>query len=281
MFYDKIDPKILNLASWFFEFDMVCNISGRTTIGFSLASPDLVICAGSPDIPLTSYVDSPEFLDSRCHQKLDTSMELSFENGIDASQVKDTNKTPTVKFSTTLCQTFKEDLSPESSFELLPPTVIEDKLKEDTLLEISNNVGCTDDFVDGGSQMAGRESLKVQLLLSPLELILSYQKTNRVVISFVQIISSQDDGNPMGEGDYQKLLIGYENQRKELAEMRSAFEELKRQNQSKSSECQEAWKSLKELQNELMRKSMHVGSLGMVLISCSSLQFEPSVKLVY
>lgn len=39
--------------------------------------------------------------------------------------------------------------------------------------------------------------------------------------------------------------------------------ELKRENQLKSRECQEAWKSLKELQNELMRKSMHVGSLGM------------------
>lgn len=73
--------------------------------------------------------------------------------------------------------------------------------------------------------------------------------------------------NAMCEGDYQKLLICYENQRKELAEMRSAFEELKKQNQSKSSECQEALKSLKDLQNELMRKSMHVGSLGMVLIS--------------
>lgn len=202
-------------------------LDGRTTVGFSLASPDLVICAGSPDIPRTSYVDSPEFLDSRCHQKLDTSMELSFENGIDASQVKDTNKTPTVKFSTTLCQIFKEDSSPEASFELLPPTVMVDKLKEDTLLEVSNNVGCTDDFVHGGSQM--------------------------------------DDDNPMGEGDYQKLLICYENQRKELAEMRSAFEELKKQNQSKSSECQEAWKSLKELQNELMRKSMHVGSLAFAI----------------
>ncbi|XP_004295697.1 PREDICTED: kinesin-like calmodulin-binding protein homolog [Fragaria vesca subsp. vesca] len=201
--------------------------NGQAMVGFSLASPELVICAGSPDIPRTSCVESPEILESRCHQKMDTSMELSFENGICASQVKDTNRTPTVKFSTTLCQTYKEDLSPEASFELLPPTVIEDKSKEDLHLGVNNNVGCTDNFL-------GRES-------------------------------PQDDVNAMCEGDYQKLLICYENQRKELAEMRSAFEELKKQNQSKSSECQEALKSLKDLQNELMRKSMHVGSLAFAI----------------
>ncbi|XP_062011918.1 kinesin-like protein KIN-14Q [Rosa rugosa] len=209
--------------------DAVANdvLDGRAVIGFSLTSPDLVMCAGSPDIPRTSCVESPEFLESRCHQKLDTSMELSFENGIDASQVKDTNRTPTVKFSTTLCQTYKEDLSPEASFELLPPMVIEDKSKEDPLLDVNNNVGSADGFL-------GSESPK-------------------------------DDGNAMCEGDYQKLLIGYENQRKELAEMRSAFEELKKQNQSKNNECREAWKSLKDLQNELMRKSMHVGSLAFAI----------------
>lgn len=128
-------------------------------VGFSLASPELVICAGSPDIPRTSCVESPEILESGCHQKMDTSVELSFENGICASQVKDTNRTPTVKFSTTLCQTYTEDLSPEASFELLPPTVIEDKSKEDLHLGVNNNVGCTDDFL-------GRESPQVKLLLS-------------------------------------------------------------------------------------------------------------------
>jgi kinesin family protein C2/C3 len=45
--------------------------------------------------------------------------------------------------------------------------------------------------------------------------------------------------------------------------MRRAMDELKRENRLKSRECQDALKSLQELQNELMRKSMHVGSLGM------------------
>jgi kinesin family protein C2/C3 len=45
--------------------------------------------------------------------------------------------------------------------------------------------------------------------------------------------------------------------------MRRTMDELKRENRLKSRECQDALKSLQELQNELMRKSMHVGSLGM------------------
>lgn len=66
----------------------------------------------------------------------------------------------------------------------------------------------------------------------------------------------------MEEG-FQKLQIEYECQKKELEETRRALEELKRENKLKTRECHEAWKSLQDLQNELMRKSMHVGSLGM------------------
>ncbi|KAM1244483.1 hypothetical protein ACFX1X_036270 [Malus domestica] len=215
--------------------DPVSNdVPGRSMMGFSLTSPDLVICAGSPDLPQTSYGDSPEFMESKFHQKMDSSIELSFENGIDESQVTDTHKTPTVKFSTTLCQTFKEDLSPEASFELLPPPAQNDKLEEASLPDMSNNGACTDDFLSSDSQMA-------------------------------ECGSPKDTGNTDGEGDYHKLLICYEKQKKELQEMRSALEELKKQNYSKSRECQEACNSLKELQNELMRKSMHVGSLAFAI----------------
>ena len=70
------------------------------------------------------------------------------------------------------------------------------------------------------------------------------------------------------EGEIQNLQEEYERQRKELTNTRRALEELKRENECKSRECQEAWKSLKDLQNELMRKSMHVGSLGMRFPFC-------------
>lgn len=54
---------------------------------------------------------------------------------------------------------------------------------------------------------------------------------------------------------------------KEQTETKRALEEFKRENELKSKECHEAWMSLQELQNELMRKSMHVGSLGMEITS--------------
>ena len=77
------------------------------------------------------------------------------------------------------------------------------------------------------------------------------------------MVKLQDNGHLEVEGDYQKLLRDHEFQRRELTEMRRAMDELKRENRLKSRECQDALKSLRELQNELMRKSMHVGSLGM------------------
>ncbi|KAG0501575.1 hypothetical protein HPP92_001647 [Vanilla planifolia] len=49
---------------------------------------------------------------------------------------------------------------------------------------------------------------------------------------------------------------------KEQSEMRTALESTKRENELKSQEFHEAWTSLQELQMELMRKSMHVGSLA-------------------
>lgn len=81
------------------------------------------------------------------------------------------------------------------------------------------------------------------------------------------------------EGDYQTLRREFESQKIELAETRRMLEQLKRENQLKTRECQEAWNSLKELQNELMRKSMHVGSLGVeiyfvvavVVLYCSNM----------
>ncbi|KAK8648193.1 hypothetical protein V6N13_128954 [Hibiscus sabdariffa] len=108
---------------------------GQSMLGFSLRSPDLVICTGSPDIPSKAYGDSAEFLEKhRC------SFELSLENGIDGSAgSKAKLKTPTVKFST-VCQTFHKESSPESSFELLPFPETADN-KHEHLPVISVNAG--------------------------------------------------------------------------------------------------------------------------------------------
>lgn len=104
-------------------------------LGYSLTSPDLVICSGSPDIAGISYCDSPEMLKNKNCYNLDSSMELSLENGINGSEVEVYNghKTPTVKFSN-LCETIEQEeelLSPEASFELHPPPITTDESPQD------------------------------------------------------------------------------------------------------------------------------------------------------
>ncbi|TKY49332.1 Kinesin protein KIFC3 [Spatholobus suberectus] len=217
-----------------FDDPIVRNVfDGRTILGYSLTSPDLVICAGSPDIAGISYGDSPELLKNKHCKNVESSMELSLEYGIKGSQVEVDNghKTPTVKFSN-FCQTFEQEeelLSPEASFELLPPLVTKDESPEDSLPrdnEMLEDIGV--------SQEAELES--------------------------------SEDAEDIGvEEKFKWLKRDFECKRKELAETRRELGEIKRENQQKSRECQEAWNSLKELQNELMRKSMHVGSLAFAI----------------
>ncbi|KVH93162.1 Kinesin-like protein KIFC3 [Cynara cardunculus var. scolymus] len=161
---------------------------GHCKLGFSLTSPDLVICSGSPDIPNRAHEDSPKLLNR-------SSIELSLENGItEGPKITDYNHTQTDP---------TEDLdNSEASFELLP--------------------------------------------LAPCD--------------------DNDDHKDEGEG-CDEPQEDYENQREELMKAKREVEMMKLENERKSKECKEALKSLRELQNELMRKSMHVGSLGMNLLS--------------
>ncbi|XP_040990661.1 kinesin-like protein KIN-14Q [Juglans microcarpa x Juglans regia] len=209
---------------------------GRSLLGFSLTSPDLVICAGSPDIPNISYEDSPQLLENKCHPIIGSSVELSLENGIDGSEIEDTQRTPAVNSSSTLCQTVK-DISPQTSFELHPLPTTEDMSAKDSLPVLSVKADSGEvDLLKGMamSQVAEHEAPK-------------------------------DNGSFNVEGDYQTLRREFESQKIELAETRRMLEQLERENQLKTRECQEAWNSLKELQNELMRKSMHVGSLAFAI----------------
>ena len=122
-------------------------------MGFSLISPDLVISAESPEIPPTKYADSPELLENTCHQKMEESIELSLENGIDEYDIKNNLNTPSVKFST-FCETFQAELSPEVSFELHPPTTEDKSMCELNTFEDSVRV----------SQIAECQSPEVNLL---------------------------------------------------------------------------------------------------------------------
>ncbi|KAE9590546.1 hypothetical protein Lal_00023473 [Lupinus albus] len=220
-------------SSMQFDDPVLKNIvdDGRSMLGYSLTCPDLVICGVSPDIGEISYAnDSPELLGGKYCKNLESSMELSLENGINESEVEvgNVHKTLTVKFSN-LCQTFEQEeevLSPKASFELpLPPVT-----KDESLLDDPH-----------------REDEMLQDMRVSQE---------------AALVSSEDNEDVGVEEKFQKLKIDFVCQRKKLVETMQQLREVKRENQKKSSECQEAWNSLKELQNELMRKSMHVGSLA-------------------
>ncbi|KAM7503823.1 hypothetical protein LguiB_002727 [Lonicera macranthoides] len=203
-----------------FSDPIVNNVpDGRSILGFSLTSPDLVICGGSPDIPRGSYEDSPEFLKG-------TSVQLSLEDGINGSEMMDTSETPVDANIPTMWEKSKGEICAEGSFEL-------------PIMRINNSVS-KEDICLGED-----ESPKVMGMPNT-----------------TQCESPKDNGESAVEGDFGRLQAECEFQKKELTETKRALEVLKRENEEKSRECQEAWKSLKELQNELMRKSMHVGSLA-------------------
>ncbi|KAF5948728.1 hypothetical protein HYC85_014685 [Camellia sinensis] len=344
---------------------------------FSLTSPDLVICAGSPDIPSRSYVDSPQFLKGG-------SIELSLENGINGPEMEGSHETPAAAIFPASWKSGEDnaDENPEASLELLPLPVIEDKILNKSLPVISINSGSLDDTMilggtkfledscfnggdtirtdtkigDGGLglyqtarfgnfsyQLKTMESgnyivdlhlaeivftdgppgmrvfdvyIQEQKAVSCMDIFARVGANKPLVIGDLKAFVSGDDclsirfegvtGSPIvcgisvrkdlsasfGEvellkaismsqlpecvpskdsgvceagGEFQKLQIEFECQKKELTETRRVLEKLKSENECKSRECQEAWKSLQDLQNELMRKSMHVGSLAFAI----------------
>lgn len=80
-----------------------------------------------------------------------------------------------------------------------------------------------------------------------------------------QCKSFEEVGNGTIDKDFCRSHFEHKCQEKELINTKQALAELKKENEIKNRECQEAWRSLKDLQNELMRKSMHVGSLAFAI----------------
>lgn len=114
---------------------------------FTSASLDLGISAGSPDIPVNNYCDSPEILDIKCCKLMESPVELSFENSFTGVEVSHNQITPSVRFSN-LCETYEQELSPESSFELAPSPATSALKSEELLQAISVNAGAPSDAVD-------------------------------------------------------------------------------------------------------------------------------------
>ncbi|KAL2476482.1 Di-glucose binding protein with Kinesin motor domain [Abeliophyllum distichum] len=343
-------------------------IDGRSVLGFSLASPDLVICVGSPDVPSPRYELSPEFLKG-------DGIDVSLENGIKGSKMEESLENPAGN---------DEDICTDSSFELVAQTLVEENSIKHCSHVMSINVGSTDSimfqgavqfsedccfsggdimrtndpiigdgdglslyqtarfgncsyhfeilesgtymvdlyfaeivFTDGPPGMRvfdvflqdqkvvscldiydrvgpntplvisdlktcinGDEGLSIRfegVTGSPMVCGISIRKYASAEAGEVELLkgmgltymsqceSPKDIGHGCMDGDFYKLQIEHESQKKELAETKKVLEEVKRENELKSRECQEAWKSLNELRNELMRKSMHVGSLAFAI----------------
>ncbi|KAI8552295.1 hypothetical protein RHMOL_Rhmol06G0255500 [Rhododendron molle] len=107
---------------------------GRSMLQFSLTSPDLVICAGSPDMPVRSYEESPRFLRG-------ASIELSLENGINGPETVGDEETPGASKFPASWQLGEEDSFTDASLELLPMPISEDNLSTKPVPVIGINAG--------------------------------------------------------------------------------------------------------------------------------------------
>lgn len=112
-------------------------------MGFSLTSPDLVICTGSPDIPIKSHGNSLTFLKNEFQKNAESSINISLEKGINGLEIQGAHETPPGKTST-LWQTPNEDVFLEASFELPPPPMTQENLLKDLPSAISINDDCMD-----------------------------------------------------------------------------------------------------------------------------------------
>ncbi|KAL3849363.1 hypothetical protein ACJIZ3_011245 [Penstemon smallii] len=219
-------------------------IDGRSVLGFSLTSPDLVICVGSPDITKQRFEESsPDFFEG---ERID----VSLENGIEGSEIQDSFKTSVAK---------TEDLSTRVSFELVAQQpFVDDNLRKTPTSESRIDAGDEQEMKLNFLSLDAREN--IFLNFEGVELSEGMKSTYMPQCEILNDIE-----NCSIDEEFNNLQREHALQKKELFETKRAVEELKIENEHKSRECQEAWKSLKELQNELMRKSMHVGSLAFAI----------------
>ncbi|KAL5977441.1 hypothetical protein ACLOJK_021787 [Asimina triloba] len=359
-------------------------LAAQMFLGSPLTSPDLVVCAGSPDVPGNALEETPDCIKETCRRNLMTSVELSLENGINGSgNEQESATTAAVLFPEVQASNGNGCLG--ASLEL--PVLLEsstvkegDDLSGIPLPLLSINTGGMDkpvnlgrinfqldDFFSGGDVIRTEEkvgdgenlalyqtarfgnfSYKFQslsagiyavdlhlaeivftggppgirvfdvfiqekkvvsgidiyakvgpnqpLVLSDLKALVNDEQCLSIRFEGVQgiplvcgisirkdsstahiaesqslSIQEQDHesshvacnhNNCNAEREAKKLKTAYDLLCKEQKETKKALEEAKKENELKDKECHEAWMSLQELQNELMRKSMHVGSLA-------------------
>ncbi|XP_042509092.1 kinesin-like protein KIN-14Q isoform X2 [Macadamia integrifolia] len=126
--------------------------NGRCMLGFSPTSPDLVICAGSPDMNCNKYEETPEYLKKRNGRNGLASIELSLEEGITGLETRE-NSESTRKRSVSFPElpNSNVDMVPEASLELFMKSTTQNKCPRTYLPVLSINAGgdaVTSDGVD-------------------------------------------------------------------------------------------------------------------------------------
>lgn len=126
--------------------------NGRSMLGFSLNSPDLVVCAGSPDIAKQTRVDTPKCLETEPQKQREASIVLSLEEGINGVKTQaSTNSYDSSNFLSFWQSSKEAKLGKEASVELAQQATSQQKLLEQLVPVISINVGCEDtEVVLGG-----------------------------------------------------------------------------------------------------------------------------------
>ncbi|KAJ8424329.1 hypothetical protein Cgig2_003524 [Carnegiea gigantea] len=126
--------------------------NGRSMLGFSLNSPDLVVCAGSPDIAKQTRVDTPKCVETEPQKQREASIVLSLEEGINGVKTQaSTNSYDSLNFLSFWQSTKEAKLGKEASVELAQQATSQQKLLEQLVPVISINVGCKDtEVVLGG-----------------------------------------------------------------------------------------------------------------------------------
>jgi len=114
-------------------------------LGFSLNSPDLVVCTGSPVIANQTIIDTPKCLETESQKQREASIVLSLEEGINGVQTQaSTNSCGSSKFSSFWQSSNEAELGKEASFELAQQATSQQKILEELVPVISINVGCED-----------------------------------------------------------------------------------------------------------------------------------------
>ncbi|KAF9620560.1 hypothetical protein IFM89_013225 [Coptis chinensis] len=286
--------------------------NGRSMLGFSLTSPDLVLCTGSPDIPNNG---NEEFRNSN----VVGSIELSLDKGIDGRDGEggfydalNNNVSPEASLDFSQVSLPIISINAGGSCKVVPSTGVEfiedsfftggDVIRTETSIGDTEEGGVLYQTARCGNCLYKFEELVAGNYIVDLHfaeiIFINGPSGMRVFNVFIQeekVVSAIDiydlvgsnkplmlsglkafvngngglsirfegvTGKPVISGISVKKDHQAEYQFKELTETKRNLQWFKKEYELKSKECQETWKSLRELQNELMRKSMHVGSLG-------------------